>query len=249
MRRTLGLTSPNMRGHDVSYAQSLLHHNKFGNFHPGTSDGVYGAETAAAAHRAKWLLGYEKRNVNGRFGTKLERFITGKTKLSLAMRARRRSRLKAAAKENNVKVRAANLGLAEASKHVVETPVNHTKYGRWYGFDGVPWCAIFVSWCFGHAGDRHGLKTALAYQWEYWARSHSHGLSITSSPVKGDIVVYHHRDGHTGIFIRWTNRARGEFEAVEGNTSRHGSQDGGGAVLVQHRSTSWVRTVFVHVSV
>ncbi len=25
---------------------------------------------------------------------------------------------------------------------------NRTKYGAWYGMDGQPWCAMFVSYCF-----------------------------------------------------------------------------------------------------
>ncbi len=28
---------------------------------------------------------------------------------------------------------------------------NYTKYGKWYGQNGVPWCAIFVSWCANQA--------------------------------------------------------------------------------------------------
>jgi len=30
----------------------------------------------------------------------------------------------------------------------VETPPNSnkTKYGQWFGFDGVAWCGMFVSW-------------------------------------------------------------------------------------------------------
>ena len=42
--------------------------------------------------------------------------------------------------------------LAEALRHVgvKESPPgsNRTMFGRWYGVDGVPWCAIFVSYCF-----------------------------------------------------------------------------------------------------
>ncbi len=29
---------------------------------------------------------------------------------------------------------------------------NYTKYGEWYGTNGQPWCAIFVSWCAHRAG-------------------------------------------------------------------------------------------------
>ena len=42
--------------------------------------------------------------------------------------------------------------LAEALRHVGvrESPPgsNRTMFGRWFGVDGVPWCAIFVSYCF-----------------------------------------------------------------------------------------------------
>lgn len=29
---------------------------------------------------------------------------------------------------------------------------NITPYGIWYGDNGIPWCAIFVSWCANQAG-------------------------------------------------------------------------------------------------
>ncbi|MDP9285221.1 MAG: hypothetical protein M3P41_09785, partial [Actinomycetota bacterium] len=42
--------------------------------------------------------------------------------------------------------------LAEALRHVGvrESPPgsNRTMFGRWFGVDGVPWCAIFASYCF-----------------------------------------------------------------------------------------------------
>ena len=33
---------------------------------------------------------------------------------------------------------------------------NRTKYGAWYGFDGFPWCAMFVSWVYDKAGSPLG---------------------------------------------------------------------------------------------
>jgi len=43
-----------------------------------------------------------------------------------------------------------------ASKEVGqgETPLNSnkSKYGKWFGFDGVAWCGMFVSWCYSQAG-------------------------------------------------------------------------------------------------
>jgi len=29
---------------------------------------------------------------------------------------------------------------------------NKTKYGKWFGLDGVAWCGIFVSWVYAQAG-------------------------------------------------------------------------------------------------
>jgi hypothetical protein len=31
---------------------------------------------------------------------------------------------------------------------------NITKYGAWYGNNGAPWCAQFVSWVFWHSGNK-----------------------------------------------------------------------------------------------
>ena len=49
-------------------------------------------------------------------------------------------------------VSAGRRALAEALRHVGvrESPPgsNRTMFGRWFGVDGVPWCAIFVSYCF-----------------------------------------------------------------------------------------------------
>ncbi len=33
---------------------------------------------------------------------------------------------------------------------------NKTKYGKWFGLDGQPWCAMFVSWCYDKAGYPYG---------------------------------------------------------------------------------------------
>ena len=34
----------------------------------------------------------------------------------------------------------------------VETGDNMTIFGKWYGMNGQPWCAMFVSKCFDEAG-------------------------------------------------------------------------------------------------
>ena len=43
---------------------------------------------------------------------------------------------------------------AAAENGTKEAPPNSnkTKYGQWYGLDGVKWCCIFVSWVYDQAG-------------------------------------------------------------------------------------------------
>ena len=55
----LHLTSPEERGKQVQEAQYLLIKNRWNvNFAPGTPDGVFGPNTAAACKRAQYYLGY-----------------------------------------------------------------------------------------------------------------------------------------------------------------------------------------------
>ena len=46
------------------------------------------------------------------------------------------------------------LSIAAGELGTVEAPAgsNRTKYGKWYGLDGEPWCMMFVQWCFAQAG-------------------------------------------------------------------------------------------------
>src|SRR5579884_3624378 len=93
--------------------------------------------------------------------------------------------------------------LAEALRHlgVRESPPgsNRTRFGRWFGVDGVPWCAIFVSYCFGH-----GSGVTLCAGWhgagvylrgvtyvptlEAWLRAT--GRWHTDDPEPGDLVLF-----------------------------------------------------------
>ena len=45
-----------------------------------------------------------------------------------------------------VKVAVSQIGVKESPANS-----NKTKYGKWFGMNGVPWCAIFLDWCFEHA--------------------------------------------------------------------------------------------------
>ena len=126
---------------------------------------------------------------------------------------------------------------------------NKSKYGKWFGFDGVAWCGMFVSWCYYMAGfplggigftkGFAGCQTAVAY--------FKKNEKITLNPIEGDIVFFDwNGDGrydHTGLFVRWTLNKE-TFETIEGNTSLTNNSNGG-EVMIRQRINHNV--LFVHV--
>jgi len=132
-----------------------------------------------------------------------------------------------------------------------ENPINsnRTKYGKWFGFDGVPWCAMFVSWCYdkakfplGNIGFTKGFAGCQT-GFNYFTKK---GWIINADLAKsGDIVLFDwNNDGrhdHTGIFVRKIDEDT--FEAIEGNTSLK-NQSNGGSVMRRHRQYS--QAIFIH---
>lgn len=126
---------------------------------------------------------------------------------------------------------------------------NKTKYGEWFGLDGVAWCAMFVSWVYFHAGKQlpnigfskgfAGCQTAVAY--------FKKNSMITLTPTEGDIVFFDWNDDgrydHVGIFVK---RIDGDyFETIEGNTSLKNQSNGG---QVMSRKRSYDNALFVHIN-
>jgi hypothetical protein len=160
---------------------------------------------------------------------------------------RRAARLKELQKSQTIKAQALKIALNMVG--IEESPANSNRvmFSLWYRLIG-PWCAMFLTYCYVTAGDRkvflRGLRSAWAYWAENMARQGSYGLRLTHDPEPGDIVVYHHNEGHTGMFYRWTDRSKGRFQAVEGNTSES-SDDNGGKVMIRDRYIGWVPTYFI----
>ena len=126
---------------------------------------------------------------------------------------------------------------------------NKTKYGIWASLNGLPWCGLFVSYCYAKAeqplpriGFRFpgfaGCQTAVAY--------FRKNQKVTTLPIPGDIVFFDwNGDGrfdHTGIFVRKFDDIW--FETIEGNTSLK-NQSNGGQVMLRQRKFS-PNTIFVH---
>ncbi len=125
---------------------------------------------------------------------------------------------------------------------------NKTKYGKWFGLDGVAWCGMFVSWVYAQAGKPLGnigfLKgfagcgTAVAY--------FQKKKLTTLKPVEGDIVFFDwnkdQRYDHTGIFVKDIDGVH--FETIEGNTAI-GNDSNGGSVMRRRRAYG-AGVLFVH---
>ena len=139
--------------------------------------------------------------------------------------------------------------IAEKEIGQKESPLNsnNSKYNKWFGLPNLPWCGMFVSWCYAMAGKQlpkigftkgfAGCQTAVAY--------FKKNNQITKEPIAGDIVFFDwNADGrydHTGIFVKWINKT--DFETIEGNTSMT-NQSNGGQVMNRFRKNKNV--LFVH---
>lgn len=98
-----------------------------------------------------------------------------------------------------------------------------TPYGEWYGMNGQPWCAMFVSWCALQAGTLGKLVPKFAYcpsgKSHYVMKLSYRSRTSGYKPKRGDIVFFW--DGsvisHTGVVV---GRSGNTVTTIEGNASR-----------------------------
>jgi hypothetical protein len=240
-----------MKGQKVKDAQWLLAgHNRFtslATYKDGKIDGDYGPLTAQATKRAKFWLGYPQSGLDTHFGQSIYEYLRENDwrPLPEAYRKRREERLKATETAQNPGARA----IEEAAKHIGyrEEPrhgVNDNMFGRWYGWNFVPWCAIFESYCFAQTGTKkYHYASVEAIYWD--AMANRNGLFIVRTPRKGDIVGYSlsgSRFAHTAFFDHWDGS---QLVDLGGNTGPTNISNGG-MVLRQERST---RSVYFYARV
>lgn len=141
------------------------------------------------------------------------------------------------------------LSICQAEIGTTENPMgsNKTKYGEWYGMNGVAWCCIAVSWIFDSAGVV--LKVGknpkgFAHTQEIINYATKHNL-FTDTPKAGDIVMLDFKNDkfcdHIGIFKEFVTGTRSVM-CYEGNTSSgvRGSQDNGGGFYLRMRKQEFV---------
>jgi peptidoglycan hydrolase-like protein with peptidoglycan-binding domain len=251
--RELHLVSPHTRGETVKALQYLLNgHNAFKlNFHAGNLDGEYGPTTAGAVKRAKFALGYTTKGVNMVAGDLFLEILSGRKKLSLAMKVRKAVRAKAAAKIAAQRGSLVNIAARELGNHEIPANSNSGPRVRVYqsvtGAYHAAWCASFVSWCLLTQLGKSARKffppnPAYCPSWVETARAHRNGLRVISAAEArpGDIVTYDWDGGvadHIGILT--STVSGGVFHTIEGNTA-FGNDSNGGAVMRRTRYTNQV---------
>jgi len=137
---------------------------------------------------------------------------------------------------------------AEVGNKEVPANSNLTKYGEWFGLNGVAWCAIFVSYCYSKAGfpikgmgftkGFAGCQTAYTY--------FKKNKLFVADPQPGDIVLFDWnndlRYDHTGIFVEKIDQYT--FKSIEGNTSLTNDSNGG---EVMERKRNYRACVFARI--
>jgi hypothetical protein len=231
--RVLHVTSPLTSGSDVLEVQTRL--DELG-YPVGTLDGEYGIATAAAVRAFQRDHGLE---VDGAVGPDS------------------RQALADADPADRPEIEPSAIGLsalAEARRHVgiKENPPNsnRTPFGQWFGIDGVKWCNVFVSYCFGVGADYticagfqgagvHPKGSTYVPTTEAWLRATGMWLGRTA-PQPGDIAIFNWDGGvpdHIGIVEE--DLGDGRFTSIEGNTSV-GDDSDGGAVMRRTRKLTQV---------
>jgi len=242
-----------MKNGKVAQAQHLLQgHNRWEkHFYKGPLDGVYGEDTAGAVRECKYYLGYPRKRQTSTFGHTLYGYLVGPSDpqhLNLPrMYKFRHGRRVARANDwhNNV------IAYAKQDLGYHESPAgsNMNKFGAWYGMNGVPWCAIFVSYGLNHV--RRGPKW---FRYAYVpyivrdARAGLHGMSVTHDPTEACLACYDWDDDgiadHVEFFEGWIDKGR-TFWAVGGNTGPTNLSNGGEVMRSRRNETDVQAYVYV----
>jgi hypothetical protein len=148
--------------------------------------------------------------------------------------------------KTTIDIRQRILDIAAKEVGYSETPPNSnkTKYGKWFGLDGVAWCGIFCSWVYHQAGvnlGRIGFLKGFAGCQTAVAHFRKTG-EVTTDPQPGDLVFFDwNNDGrfdHVAIYKCKVSAK--QFETYEGNTSLTNQSNGGNTMHRKRQLTPGV---------
>jgi len=131
-----------------------------------------------------------------------------------------------------VDIAMSQVGYQEKNKDGTVGNGNITKFGAWYGMDGQPWCAMFVSWAADQAGLLHDTVPRHASTARGVEAYREKGLYAPQGsgylPQEGDAIYFRNPSGrisHVGIVVAFDPASQRVY-TVEGNTNN--------AVRVRH---------------
>ena len=149
---------------------------------------------------------------------------------------------------------AVDVAVTYADSHYKEGKNNDSVFGKWFGMNNVPWCAMFVSYCFNKAGWATAVAATSAKGFASctpavkWFKAHKH-LVPAKKAIRNDIVFLNFSGSgtpdHVGIVI--SNDPKNKvLHTVEGNTvnpNGTGDQVNGDGVYYKTRPYSYVVAV------
>ena len=107
---------------------------------------------------------------------------------------------------------------AQAELGYKEKGENRTKFGEWYGMNGQPWCAMFVSWSANQAGIPTSVIPKYASVKDGFSRIKKMGatkIDKFSDAKPGDIFFNVNGGSHTGLVEGWDGK---KLRTIEGNS-------------------------------
>ncbi len=210
---TSAVLKPGSNGSLTKYLQQML--NALGYIE--TADGIFGKNTEAAVLTFQKEHGLEEDSLVGsETWKKLFQVykIPGLHKSAAGLAAAARYELR--------------LGFTENHSN------NITPYGIWYGMNGEPWCAMFVSWCAYQAGilDRIVPRFAYCPYGVHWYREQGRLKAAGGYvPACGDTAFFGSRItgeiSHTGIVVSVTGSSVTTIEGNSGDRVRSRNYDMG----------------------
>lgn len=142
--------------------------------------------------------------------------------------------------------------LCKASLDYTEGPNNDTTFGKWYGLNNQPWCAMSASKMYFDAGGitevantKKGFASCDA--WLKYLTKNNQLVPIGQAQA-GDVVFFQFDDDaqpdHVGI-VKWHNTALKYLQVFEGNTSsgKAGSQSNGDGYYLKKRDYKTIMAV------
>ena len=130
---------------------------------------------------------------------------------------------------------------------------NDTIFGKWYGLNFNPWCAMYVSYCFNEAGVGHLVSASSKKGFAScdagmkWFAKNGQLVPVGQAQA-GDIVFFQFdtdaQPDHVGI-VKANDKLLKTLYVYEGNTAgdKRGSQSNGDGVYVKKRGYGLVMAV------